>query len=117
MVLGQIALTKHLMGDDEQAIEYYEKCREKSSKVDNPKLALDSLTNSLKIRELNSIRSNDKSKAPMAHEYRKVLSMASILGENSVADRCKISMAVMQGHKAFADYKRDAQAKLSSSNR
>lgn len=109
-----MALTLHLMGEDEQALEYYEKCREKSTQVDNPKLALDSLINSLKIRELDSIKSNNKSKAPLPQEYYQVLSVAHMLGENTIAERCKVSMAVMEGDKRFNDYIREHKNNLTS---
>lgn len=109
-----MALTFHLMGEDERALEYYESCKDKSTQVDNPKLALDSLINSLKIRELDSIRSNNKSKAPMPEEYRKVLTIAHELGENTIAERCKVSMAVMEGEKRFNDYIRVNKASLTN---
>ena len=110
LVLGQMALTYHLKGNDETALEYYEQCRDKSHKVDNPKLALDSLISSLRIREHESVTTNNRSKAPLPQEYREVLSMAKAIGEDSVADRCKINMAIMQGEQDFVDFVRNTKS-------
>lgn len=109
LVLGQIALTYHLKGDDDTALEFYERCREKSQRVDNPKLALDSLVSSLRIREHESITTKNRSKAPLPQEYHEVLATAKAIGEESIADRCKISMAVMQGDKQFTEFVRKSK--------
>lgn len=109
LVLGQIALTYHLKGNDDTALEFYERCREKSQKVDNPKLALDSLVSSLRIREHESITTKNRSKAPLPQEYHEVLSTAKAIGEDTIADHCKISMAVMQGDKQFTEFVRKSK--------
>lgn len=112
LVLGQIALTHHLRGDDDTALKYYMLCNQKSEKVDNPKLALDSLVSALKIKEHDAITSNNKSKVPMPEEYNKVLKTAKAIGEDDISDQFKISMAIMQGDKDFTEFVRSSKAGL-----
>ena len=109
--LGQIALTHQTKGEDIEALEFYEKCREKSKGLDNLKLELDCLSQSLKIREQISIRTGDKEGAPTEEEYVEALEAAKAINDNKVADMCKVSMAVVQGqseYEAFVQLAKDS---------
>lgn len=111
MALGQLALTYQSKGDQDQALEFYSECIERSKGLENVKLELDCLVHSLKIRELASIKSGNRSSAPVEAEYLEALKAAKSIKDGKVIDRCLVSMAVMHGEAHFEQYV--AQAKQS----
>ena len=102
--MGQLALTYQAKGDEDQALEFYSECIERSKGLDNVKLELDCLVHSLKIREQASIKTGNRASAPVEAEYLEALRAAKSINDNKVIDRCLVSMAVMHGEAHYEQY-------------
>lgn len=104
LAYGQLAVTYQKGGDEQTALKYYNLCKEKSGRVDNIKLELDCLMNSLNIRETGSVGGQGL-EPPGTHEYLEALEYARLINDPKVENRCKVSMAIMQGQQEFDRFK------------
>lgn len=110
--LGQLGLTFQLSGDTQNALICFDECKQKSSESENPRLALDALLHSLKIRETSAKRQFQSTPPPNVEEYTEALHAAKALGDTQTADRCKISMAVVKGENDFNQFRKQMASML-----